>query len=177
MKDAPRSWLSLSPPETPLPSPEGVSPAVLGHRGCATACPSLPAWALGRQPAQQLGGHRALGTGHRAGCAPAAAVSFRNFTSIFLPDYGNCYIFNWGMTEPALPSSNPGVEFGKSRLLRARPMRLYPPTVQGRKTRWPSSVEGQDLGRQLGPEEECVCLGGRGAGSGTPAVATPPPFC
>lgn len=100
-----------------------------------------------------------MGTGHRAGCAPAAAVSFRNFTSLFHPDYGNCYIFNWGMAERALPSSNPGVEFGKSRLLLlllpARSMRLYPPRPPcGPKTRWPPSVEGQDLGRQLGPEEE-----------------------
>lgn len=48
---------------------------------------------------------------------PAAAVFSRNFTSIFLPDYGNCYIFNWGMKEKALPSANPGVEFGKSSVL------------------------------------------------------------
>lgn len=45
--------------------------------------------------------------------SPADGVSFRNFTSIFHPDYGNCYIFNWGMTEKALPSANPGAEFGK----------------------------------------------------------------
>ena len=45
---------------------------------------------------------------------PADGVSFRNFTPIFHPDYGNCYIFNWGMTEKALPSANPGTEFGKS---------------------------------------------------------------
>lgn len=38
--------------------------------------------------------------------------SHRNFTPIFYPDYGNCYIFNWGMTEKALPSANPGTEFG-----------------------------------------------------------------
>uniref|UniRef100_A0A667I7F9 Epithelial sodium channel subunit beta n=1 Tax=Lynx canadensis TaxID=61383 RepID=A0A667I7F9_LYNCA len=41
--------------------------------------------------------------------------SYRNFTSIFHPDYGNCYIFNWGMTEKALPSANPGAEFGLKR--------------------------------------------------------------
>ena len=38
---------------------------------------------------------------------------FRNFTPIFYPDYGNCYIFNWGMTEETLPSANPGTEFGE----------------------------------------------------------------
>ncbi|KAG3259484.1 sodium channel epithelial 1 beta subunit [Ictidomys tridecemlineatus] len=38
--------------------------------------------------------------------------SHRNFTAIFHPYYGNCYIFNWGMTEKALPSANPGSEFG-----------------------------------------------------------------
>uniref|UniRef100_A0A7N5KL07 Epithelial sodium channel subunit beta n=1 Tax=Ailuropoda melanoleuca TaxID=9646 RepID=A0A7N5KL07_AILME len=43
--------------------------------------------------------------------------SYRNFTSIFHPDYGNCYIFNWGMTEKALPSANPGVEFGLKLIL------------------------------------------------------------
>ncbi|XP_004604346.2 amiloride-sensitive sodium channel subunit beta isoform X1 [Sorex araneus] len=41
----------------------------------------------------------------------------RNFTAIFHPDYGNCYIFNWGMTERALPSANPGAEFGLKLLL------------------------------------------------------------
>uniref|UniRef100_A0A8C7AKJ6 Epithelial sodium channel subunit beta n=1 Tax=Neovison vison TaxID=452646 RepID=A0A8C7AKJ6_NEOVI len=43
--------------------------------------------------------------------------SYRNFTSIFHPDYGNCYIFNWGMTEKALPSANPGAEFGLKLIL------------------------------------------------------------
>ncbi|XP_055994883.1 amiloride-sensitive sodium channel subunit beta isoform X2 [Sorex fumeus] len=43
--------------------------------------------------------------------------SHRNFTAIFHPDYGNCYIFNWGMTEQALPSANPGAEFGLKLLL------------------------------------------------------------
>lgn len=46
-------------------------------------------------------------------CSLADGVSFRNFTRIFHPDYGNCYIFNWGMKEKALPSANPGAEFGK----------------------------------------------------------------
>lgn len=45
-----------------------------------------------------------------ASCLP---YFFRNFTPIFYPDYGNCYIFNWGMTEKALPSANPGTEFGE----------------------------------------------------------------
>nr|XP_044987889.1 amiloride-sensitive sodium channel subunit beta [Jaculus jaculus] len=43
--------------------------------------------------------------------------SYRNFTSIFYPDYGNCYIFNWGMMEKALPSANPGAEFGLKLIL------------------------------------------------------------
>ncbi|XP_023570113.1 amiloride-sensitive sodium channel subunit beta isoform X2 [Octodon degus] len=43
--------------------------------------------------------------------------SYRNFTSIFYPDYGNCYIFNWGMEEAALPSANPGAEFGLKLIL------------------------------------------------------------
>lgn len=47
----------------------------------------------------------------------AEPCSYRNFTSIFLPDYGNCYIFNWGMKEKALPSANPGVEFGLKLIL------------------------------------------------------------
>ena len=51
--------------------------------------------------------------GGAGSCPPANGVSFRNFTPIFHPDYGNCYIFNWGMKEKALPSANPGAEFGK----------------------------------------------------------------
>nr|BAC26190.1 unnamed protein product [Mus musculus] len=43
--------------------------------------------------------------------------SHRNFTPIFYPDYGNCYIFNWGMTEETLPSANPGTEFGLKLIL------------------------------------------------------------
>ncbi|XP_021022747.1 amiloride-sensitive sodium channel subunit beta [Mus caroli] len=43
--------------------------------------------------------------------------SHRNFTPIFYPDYGNCYIFNWGMTEKTLPSANPGTEFGLKLIL------------------------------------------------------------
>ncbi|KAI5131883.1 Amiloride-Sensitive Sodium Channel Subunit Beta [Manis pentadactyla] len=47
----------------------------------------------------------------------AEPCSYRNFTPIFHPDYGNCYIFNWGMTEKALPSANPGAEFGLKLIL------------------------------------------------------------
>ncbi|XP_031288917.1 amiloride-sensitive sodium channel subunit beta [Camelus dromedarius] len=47
----------------------------------------------------------------------AEPCSYRNFTPIFHPDYGNCYIFNWGMTEKALLSSNPGAEFGLKLIL------------------------------------------------------------
>ncbi|XP_010621760.1 amiloride-sensitive sodium channel subunit beta isoform X2 [Fukomys damarensis] len=43
--------------------------------------------------------------------------SYRNFTHIFYPDYGNCYIFNWGMKEKPLPSANPGAEFGLKLIL------------------------------------------------------------
>ncbi|XP_038618213.1 amiloride-sensitive sodium channel subunit beta [Tachyglossus aculeatus] len=47
----------------------------------------------------------------------AEPCNFRNFTALFHPDYGNCYIFNWGMREKALPSSNPGAEFGLKLIL------------------------------------------------------------
>ncbi|TKC46564.1 hypothetical protein EI555_001853 [Monodon monoceros] len=47
----------------------------------------------------------------------AEACTYRNFTPIFHPDYGNCYIFNWGMKEKALPSANPGAEFGLKLIL------------------------------------------------------------
>ncbi|XP_037671139.1 amiloride-sensitive sodium channel subunit beta isoform X2 [Choloepus didactylus] len=47
----------------------------------------------------------------------AEPCSHRNFTAIFHPDYGNCFIFNWGMKEKALPSSNPGAEFGLKLIL------------------------------------------------------------
>lgn len=43
--------------------------------------------------------------------------NYRNFSTIFHPDYGNCYIFNWGMVEKALPSANPGAEFGLKLIL------------------------------------------------------------
>ncbi|XP_059752045.1 amiloride-sensitive sodium channel subunit beta isoform X3 [Balaenoptera ricei] len=47
----------------------------------------------------------------------AEPCNYRNFTPIFHPDYGNCYIFNWGMREKALPSANPGAEFGLKLIL------------------------------------------------------------
>uniref|UniRef100_A0A8C6S2P0 Epithelial sodium channel subunit beta n=1 Tax=Nannospalax galili TaxID=1026970 RepID=A0A8C6S2P0_NANGA len=57
-----------------------------------------------------------LSMGFKTMTFPAITVCnsspFQNFTPIFYPDYGNCYIFNWGMTEKALPSANPGAEFG-----------------------------------------------------------------
>uniref|UniRef100_A0A8C3VIZ9 Epithelial sodium channel subunit beta n=1 Tax=Catagonus wagneri TaxID=51154 RepID=A0A8C3VIZ9_9CETA len=47
----------------------------------------------------------------------AEPCNYRNFTPIFHPDYGNCYIFNWGVKEKALPSANPGAEFGLKLIL------------------------------------------------------------
>uniref|UniRef100_A0A8C4Y893 Sodium channel epithelial 1 subunit beta n=1 Tax=Gopherus evgoodei TaxID=1825980 RepID=A0A8C4Y893_9SAUR len=47
----------------------------------------------------------------------AEPCSYRNFTQIYHPDHGNCYIFNWGMDEEALISSNPGAEFGLKLIL------------------------------------------------------------
>ncbi|XP_036595447.1 amiloride-sensitive sodium channel subunit beta [Trichosurus vulpecula] len=47
----------------------------------------------------------------------AEPCNHRNFTAIFLPDYGNCYVFNWGVKEKALLSSNPGTEFGLKLIL------------------------------------------------------------
>nr|XP_033818589.1 amiloride-sensitive sodium channel subunit beta [Geotrypetes seraphini] len=38
--------------------------------------------------------------------------SYRNFTQLYHPIYGNCYVFNWGQDEEVLVSTNPGVEFG-----------------------------------------------------------------
>uniref|UniRef100_A0A8C5R8J3 Amiloride-sensitive sodium channel subunit beta n=1 Tax=Leptobrachium leishanense TaxID=445787 RepID=A0A8C5R8J3_9ANUR len=41
------------------------------------------------------------------------ACSYRNFTQIFDPDYGNCYIFNWGQEgQDLLMAANPGADFG-----------------------------------------------------------------
>ncbi|XP_075756061.1 epithelial sodium channel subunit beta isoform X2 [Pelodiscus sinensis] len=47
----------------------------------------------------------------------AEPCSYRNFTPIYHPDHGNCYIFNWGKDEEALFSSNPGAEFGLKLIL------------------------------------------------------------
>ncbi|MBN3294544.1 SCNNB protein, partial [Polypterus senegalus] len=38
--------------------------------------------------------------------------SYKNFSQIFHHFYGNCYIFNWGLHDKAISSSNPGGEFG-----------------------------------------------------------------
>ncbi|CAH2307701.1 amiloride-sensitive sodium channel subunit beta [Pelobates cultripes] len=41
------------------------------------------------------------------------ACSYRNFTQIYDPDYGNCYVFNWGQEgQDLLMSANPGADFG-----------------------------------------------------------------
>ncbi|EMP36933.1 Amiloride-sensitive sodium channel subunit beta [Chelonia mydas] len=47
----------------------------------------------------------------------AEPCSYRNFTQIYHPDHGNCYIFNWGMDEEALISSNPRAKFGLQLIL------------------------------------------------------------
>ncbi|XP_043945755.1 amiloride-sensitive sodium channel subunit beta [Protopterus annectens] len=40
------------------------------------------------------------------------ACDYTNFTQIYHPSYGNCYIFNWGLDGNVAVSSNPGVGFG-----------------------------------------------------------------
>ncbi|XP_066496794.1 amiloride-sensitive sodium channel subunit beta isoform X2 [Tiliqua scincoides] len=40
-----------------------------------------------------------------------------NFTHLYHPDHGNCYIFNWGMNGDLRVSSNPGAEFGLKLIL------------------------------------------------------------
>ncbi|KAJ6653924.1 hypothetical protein lerEdw1_007682 [Lerista edwardsae] len=40
-----------------------------------------------------------------------------NFTHLYHPDHGNCYIFNWGMDGDPRISSNPGAEFGLKLIL------------------------------------------------------------
>lgn len=40
-----------------------------------------------------------------------------NFTHLYHPDHGNCYIFNWGMDSDSRVSSNPGAEFGLKLIL------------------------------------------------------------
>uniref|UniRef100_A0A8D0DTK4 Amiloride-sensitive sodium channel subunit beta n=1 Tax=Salvator merianae TaxID=96440 RepID=A0A8D0DTK4_SALMN len=47
----------------------------------------------------------------------AEPCSYRNFTHLYHPDHGNCYIFNWGMDKKPLISSNPGAEFGLKLIL------------------------------------------------------------
>ncbi|KAH0631716.1 hypothetical protein JD844_019466 [Phrynosoma platyrhinos] len=47
----------------------------------------------------------------------AEPCSYRNFTHLYHPDHGNCFIFNWGMDESPLISSNPGAEFGLKLIL------------------------------------------------------------
>ncbi|XP_054850715.1 amiloride-sensitive sodium channel subunit beta isoform X2 [Eublepharis macularius] len=47
----------------------------------------------------------------------ARPCNFRNFSQLYHPDHGNCYIFNWGMEEKPLISSNPGAEFGLKLIL------------------------------------------------------------
>uniref|UniRef100_A0A8B9CVT7 Epithelial sodium channel subunit beta n=1 Tax=Anser brachyrhynchus TaxID=132585 RepID=A0A8B9CVT7_9AVES len=47
----------------------------------------------------------------------AEPCNYKNFTQIYHPDHGNCYIFNWGMDKEALNSSNPGAEFGLKLIL------------------------------------------------------------
>ncbi|XP_073217713.1 epithelial sodium channel subunit beta-like isoform X2 [Lepidochelys kempii] len=47
----------------------------------------------------------------------AEPCSYRNFTQIYHPDHGNCYIFNWGMDEEALISSKPRAKFGLQLIL------------------------------------------------------------
>ncbi|XP_072838744.2 epithelial sodium channel subunit beta isoform X1 [Pogona vitticeps] len=43
--------------------------------------------------------------------------SVSNFTRLYHPDHGNCYVFNWGMSKKPLISSNPGAEFGLKLIL------------------------------------------------------------
>uniref|UniRef100_A0A670XTT7 Sodium channel epithelial 1 subunit beta n=1 Tax=Pseudonaja textilis TaxID=8673 RepID=A0A670XTT7_PSETE len=42
----------------------------------------------------------------------AEPCNHRNFTHLYHPDHGNCYVFNWGVEKEPLLSSNPGAEFG-----------------------------------------------------------------
>ncbi|KAJ7305791.1 hypothetical protein JRQ81_010157 [Phrynocephalus forsythii] len=47
----------------------------------------------------------------------AEPCNYRNFTHLYHPDHGNCYVFNWGMYKNPLISSNPGAEFGLKLIL------------------------------------------------------------
>ncbi|KAL7979010.1 hypothetical protein Chor_015034 [Crotalus horridus] len=47
----------------------------------------------------------------------AEPCNHRNFTHLYHPDHGNCYVFNWGVEKEPLVSSNPGAEFGLKLIL------------------------------------------------------------
>ncbi|XP_058013870.1 amiloride-sensitive sodium channel subunit beta [Ahaetulla prasina] len=47
----------------------------------------------------------------------AEPCNHRNFTHLYHPDHGNCYVFNWGVEKQPLVSSNPGAEFGLKLIL------------------------------------------------------------
>ncbi|XP_063170730.1 amiloride-sensitive sodium channel subunit beta [Candoia aspera] len=47
----------------------------------------------------------------------AEPCNHRNFTHLYHPDHGNCYVFNWGVEKEPLISSNPGAEFGLKLIL------------------------------------------------------------
>ncbi|XP_015285220.1 PREDICTED: amiloride-sensitive sodium channel subunit beta [Gekko japonicus] len=47
----------------------------------------------------------------------AQPCNVRTPPRLYHPDHGNCYIFNWGMEEKPLLSSNPGAEFGLKLIL------------------------------------------------------------
>ncbi|XP_070617051.1 amiloride-sensitive sodium channel subunit beta [Erythrolamprus reginae] len=47
----------------------------------------------------------------------AEPCNHRNFTHLYHPDHGNCYVFNWGLEKQPLVSSNPGAEFGLKLIL------------------------------------------------------------
>ncbi|XP_007442323.1 amiloride-sensitive sodium channel subunit beta isoform X2 [Python bivittatus] len=47
----------------------------------------------------------------------AEPCNHRNFTHLYHPDHGNCYVFNWGVDKEPLLSSNPGAEFGLKLIL------------------------------------------------------------
>uniref|UniRef100_A0A8C7E244 Sodium channel epithelial 1 subunit beta n=1 Tax=Naja naja TaxID=35670 RepID=A0A8C7E244_NAJNA len=47
----------------------------------------------------------------------AEPCNHRNFTHLYHPDHGNCYVFNWGVEKEPLFSSNPGAEFGLKLIL------------------------------------------------------------
>nr|XP_006003112.1 PREDICTED: amiloride-sensitive sodium channel subunit beta [Latimeria chalumnae] len=73
-------------------------------------------WGLLIQTYLSYGVSTSLSMGFRAMEFPAVTVCnvnpMKNFTQMFHPTYGNCYIFNWGQDGNALISSNPGADFG-----------------------------------------------------------------